>query len=59
MTCLAGEWENVDGTQQTWRFKQGNVQLLEDLVRVGHLSRIIGDTDCLVQITVLPNGHER
>jgi hypothetical protein len=59
MTCLASEWENVDGTQQTWRFKQGDVLLLEDLVRVRHLTRIIGDTDCLVQITVLPNEDER
>ena len=58
MTCLAGEWENVDGTQQARRFKAGDVLLLEDTVGVGHLTRIIGDTDCLVQITVLPNEHE-
>src|SRR5439155_15655370 len=55
MTCLAGEWETIDGTRQARRFKQGDVLLLEDTAGVGHFTRIIGDSDCLVQITVLPD----
>ena len=59
MTCIAGAWETVDGTQQARRFKTGDVLLLEDTVGAGHLTRIIGDTDCLVQITVMPSEGER
>ena len=53
MTCLAGEWETTDGTRETRRFKPGDVLLLDDVEGEGHLTRIVGDEDCIVQITVL------
>jgi len=54
MTCLSGEWETTDGTQQKRHFKQGDVLLLEDTTGIGHYTRVLQDT--VVQITVVPSS---
>ncbi len=58
MTCLSGEWETIDGTKQARRFKPGDVLLLEDTSGSGHFTRVLGDNDCVVQITVVPELRE-
>lgn len=54
MTYLAGEVEVTVSDGETRRFGPGDVTLAEDTTGQGHASRVVGGTDVLLLVVVLP-----